>query len=537
MMNSNEQWDYVIVGAGAAGCVLANRLSTSGRHRVLVLEAGGSDSRLWIKVPAGFTRTLFDRSIGWGYVNAPGPGVANRAIPCPRGRVIGGSSSINGHLYVRGQAQDYADWVALGAQGWGWEDVIEYFRRSETRLGGDPRVRGQEGPLQVNDPRLKHSLCETYLETMDALGHGRNGDYNSGDQEGCGYYQYLMKNGRRWSAADAYLRPALSRPNLLLRQGAQATRIMFEGRRAVGVEYRQGDSTQVARAGAEVLVAAGSINSPHLLQLSGVGDPAHLAAAGIPVQHVAARVGENLVDHYAVRIAARVRGSGSLNERTRGPLLAWEVLKYVAARRGLLSSAVAHAFGFLRSTPGLDRPDLQILFAPASYEQGKVGQATMERLPGVTCGLSQLRPLSRGHVRALSKDPFAPPLIQPNYLSHEEDVRVFLTGIQFARRLFKTRPLVDHIEAETWPGTALNSDDELIGFIRGTGSTMYHPVGSCRMGVGADSPLDPQLRVKGLDGLRVIDASAMPSMVSGNTYATTMMIGEKGAQCVLDDSR
>lgn len=527
-----EQWDYIIVGAGSAGCVLANRLTASGRMHVLVLEAGGPDSKLLIRVPAGFTRTVFDPSIGWGYHNTPAPATDNRVIPCPRGRVIGGSSSINGHLYVRGQAYDYADWVALGAKGWGWDDMLPFFKRGETRIGGNAATRGTDGPLIVADPRMRHPLCEAFLQTLQGIGVQPNADYNSGTQDGCGYYQCLMKTGRRWSAADAYLRPALTRSNLTVRERAQATRIVFEERRAASVEYRQGDSLHVARARHEVILAAGTINTPQLLQLSGVGDPELLTRLGIPVVHASPGVGENLVDHYAVRIAARARGIGSLNERVHGVRLGVEILRYLLTRRGPLASSVAHAYGFIRTTPDAVRPDIQLLFAPASYERGKVGQGAFERLPGFTCGISQQRPESRGHVRIVSKDPFAAPEIQPNYLAAEADCAAFLRGIHFVRRLFAAQPIARYIEMESWPGAAVASEGELIKFIRATGSTVFHPVGSCRMG-DERAPVDPQLRVRGVSDLRVIDASVMPSMVSGNTYAATMMVAERGADLVL----
>jgi choline dehydrogenase len=532
---TTEHFDYVIVGAGAAGCVLANRLTASSQLRVLVLEAGGSDAKLMIRIPAGFTRTIFDPSIGWSYNNTPAPATYNRVIPCPRGRVLGGSSSINGHLYVRGQARDYADWVELGAQGWGWDEVLPFFKRGETRLGGDATVRGTDGPLIVADPRMRHPLCEAFVQTLQGAGVTANADYNTGTQDGCGYYQYLMKTGRRWSAADAYLRPALSRSNLTVRQHAHATRILFEGRRAAGVEHRSDAGLQVVRANREVILAAGTINSPQLLQLSGVGDPELLARLGIPVVHAARGVGENLVDHYAVRIAARARDIGSLNERVYGMRLGMEILKYLVARRGALASAVAHAFGFIRSAASPARPDIQLLFAPASYERGKVGQANFERAPGFTCGISQLRPESRGHVRIVSKDPLTAPEIQPNYLAAQPDLEAFLAGIRFVRGLFASEPLARYVESETWPGSNVAGDTDLIDFVRGTGSTVYHPVGSCRMG-DERAPVDPQLRVRGVEGLRVVDASVMPSMVSGNTYAATMMVAERGAELVLADT-
>ena len=315
--------------------------------------------------------------------------------------------------------------VALGAQGWSWDEVLPFFKRHETRIGGDPVTRGNDGPLIVADPRMRHPLCEAFLRTLQGVGVPANADYNGGTQDGCGYYQYLMKTGRRWSAADAYLRPALTRSNLAVRQHAHATRIVFEGRRAVGVEYWRGGSLHVANVTREVILAAGTINSPQLLQLSGVGNPQLLTRLGIAVVHASPGVGENLVDHYAVRIAARARGIGSLNERVHGLRLGLEVLRYLATRRGALASAVAHAFGFIRTTPDAVRPDIQLLFAPASYERGKVGQGSFERLPGFTCGISQLRPESRGYVRIISKDPLTAPEIQPYYLAAEADCAAF----------------------------------------------------------------------------------------------------------------
>jgi len=531
-----ETWDYIIVGAGAAGCVLANRLSASGRHRVLLLEAGGPDRNIWIKVPAGFTRTMFNPDLSWNYQNAPGPAIGNRTIPCPRGRVLGGSSSINGHAYVRGQSADYADWVALGAEGWGWDDVLPYFRRSERRLGtADTTVRGLDGPLIVDDPRMRHPLSEAYLAAMDQLGEARNPDYNGGDQEGCGYYQQMMNRGRRWSAADAYLRPAMRRRNLTVQVHAHAARILFDGHRATGIEYRvQGREMQQARAQREVILAAGAINTPQLLQVSGVGDPALLRDLDIPVVAAQPGVGAQLADHYSVRVAMRVKGVRTLNECSHGAGLAIEVLKYLVARRGLLSVAPSSAYGFVRASEGAERPDTQLLFTPASTEPGKtIGQAGLEREPGMTCGVLQLRPYSRGHVRITSADPFRAPEIQPNYLADPRDCDTVVAAVHYARRLFKQPALAALSSGETWPGPEVRGDDRILDFARRTGTTVYHPVGTCRMSANERAPVDPQLRVRGVRSLRVIDASVMPQIVSGNTYATTIMIAEKGADLVM----
>jgi len=521
---AGETWDYVVVGVGAAGCVLADRLSASGRHRVLLLEAGGGDRRLWIRIPAGFSRTVLDPSLGWGYLNQPAPGTGNRVIPCPRGRVLGGSGSINGHLYVRGQAQDYEDWVTAGATGWGWDDVRHYFKRAEDRL-------------RASEPRLSHPLCEAFIDTLGALGVARNPDYNSGEQEGAGYYQTLIRDGRRWSAADAYLRPALKRPNLALRTRAHAARVIFEGPRAAGVAYRWRGARRVVRAAREVILAAGAINSPQLLQLSGVGDPAHLQPLGIQPLHALPAVGEGLADHYAVRIAVRVREARSLNERAHGMRLALEALKYVFTRRGLLAAPVAHAYGFVPASEDAPRADLQLLFAPASYDGARMGQARLEREPGMTCGVAQLRPHSRGYVRIALPDATASPEIQPNFLADERDLAALIAGVRIVRLAYATEPLARYVEHETWPGSQILSPQQLVAFVRGSGSTLYHPVGSCPMGIWQHQPLDLKLRVKGLAALRVIDASAMPAIVSGNTYAAAVMIAEKGADLVLADAK
>ncbi len=521
---AGETWDYVIVGAGAAGCVLADRLSASGRHRVLLLEAGGSDRRLWIRVPAGFSRTLSDPSLGWRYLNQPGAGTGNRIIPCPRGRVVGGSGSINGHLYVRGQAEDYENWAAAGATGWGWNDVRHFFKRAEERL-------------HASEPPLRHPLCEAFIDTLAALGVARNPNYNSDHQEGAGYYQTLIKDGRRWNATDTYLRPALKRPNLALRKRAHVTRVIFEGKRAAGVAYRWRGARRVVRAAREVILAAGAVNSPQLLQLSGVGDPAHLQPLGIQVLHALPAVGQGLADHYAVRIAARVRGAESLNVQAHGERLALEALRYAFTRRGLLASPVAHAYGFVPANEDSPRPDLQLLFAPASYEGGQMGQARLEREPGMTCGVAQLRPYSRGYVRIALPDPTSSPEIQPNFLADERDLAALVAGVRIVRLAYATEPLARYVEHEAWPGSQILSPRQLVEFVRGTGSTLYHPVGSCPMGIWEHQPLDVKLRVKGLAALRVIDAAAMPSIVSGNTYAATVMIAEKGADLVLADAR
>jgi choline dehydrogenase len=528
--------DYVIVGAGAAGCVLASRLSASGRERVLVLEAGGADRHLAIRVPAGFRYTIGHPRLNWGYKTAPGTHIGARVIDFPRGRVLGGSSSINGHLFVRGQAADYDHWAQLGCRGWSWDDVLPHFMRAETRPGGDPAARGGAGPLIISDQREPHPLCQAFFDAAATLGLAPNPDYNAGEQEGTGLYQQMMRSGRRWSAADAYLRPALGRPNLALITGALVEGIALQGRRATGVRYRLGDSGRTALARRAVILAGGAINSPQLLQLSGIGDGAQLQALGVPVVHHLPGVGQNLRDHYAVRMAWRVAGVATLNERSRGLRLAGELLKYALLRRGLLAMSPGHGAAFLRTRPELATPDVQFFFSPASYEGGQSGRAPLERQPGMTLGCTQLRPESRGWVRACSPDPREPPEIQPNYLADEIDRAALLGAMRWARRVAAAPPLAGFVVTEAFPGPAAASDADLLDHACRTGGTIYHPIGSCRMGADPQAVVDPALKVNGIEGLRVIDASVMPTMPSGNTYAPTIMVAEKGAALIIADA-
>ena len=527
--------DYVIVGAGAAGCVLANRLTANGKHTVRLLEAGGNDRHIWIKVPAGFSRTIYNRKLNWNYETAPSTGIGERTILYPRGRVIGGSSSINGHLYVRGQAADYDNWAQLGCRGWSWDDVLPYFKRAETHAGGDDAVRGRSGPLNIEQHREVYPLTRAFCETLVNLGLPANADYNSGDQEGTFTYQQMMRNGRRWSAADAYLHPIKSRPNLQIENGALASKVLLDGRRVTGVAYRLGARTKTVRARKEVILCGGSINSPQLLQLSGIGDPEHLAGIGVAVTHALPTVGRNMKDHLAVRMAVRVKGAKTMNTDARGLRLVGQVLRYAVSRRGLLATSPGHGGAFYKTRPELATPDMQLFFAPASYVAGRVGAAALEPEPGMTCGASQLRPESLGHVLAVSSDPTVAPEIQPNYLDDPIDQAAIASALSFIRKVFRTAPLADFTDVETFPGPDV-PDDQLLEHARQTGSTIYHPIGSCRMGVNPDAVVDLGLRVNGLSGLRVVDASIMPNMVSGNTYAATNMIAEKGADLILADA-
>ena len=528
-----EEFDYVIVGAGAAGCVLANRLSEGGKNSVAVIEAGGNDNHIWIKVPAGFNKTVYNDKLNWGYETAPGPFIDGRRIKYPRGKVLGGSGSINGHLYVRGQAADYDMWAQLGCRGWSWTDVLPYFKRAETRSGGNDEVRGREGPLRIEDQGDPHALSDAFMAANEALGLKRTPDYNSGNQEGTLLYQQMMKGGRRWSPVDAYLRPAMGRGNLKVITRALVEGVDLEGKRATGVTYQQGGQSHSIKARRDVILSGGAINTPQLLQISGIGNPEDLLAIGVPVKHALPGVGRNFRDHYAVRVSALVKGSGSLNERSRGLRLVGEVLRYAINRKGLLASSPSHAGGYLKTRPGLETPDMQLYFAPASYAPGNYGTSALDSVPGMTLGCSQLRPESTGHVKALAADPAAKPEIQPNYLAVQHDRDALLAAMKYLRKLLATPPLKDYVIEENLPGPDVQTDEQWMAYARAAGSTTYHPVGTCKLGTDTMAVVDPlSMRVLGLEGLRVVDASCMPTMVSGNTYAATNMIAEKASDLI-----
>jgi choline dehydrogenase len=526
--------DFVIVGAGTAGCVLANRLSADPRLSVLLLEAGGSDWHPYIKAPVGFLKTHNDPTVNWCFSTEPGDGVDGRAIFFPRGKVLGGSSSINGHLYVRGQARDFDDWAQRGNRSWSYDDVLPYFRRAEDRSTGADAFHGAGGPQHVSDIHERHPICEAFIEGATALGLPRNPDYNGASQEGVAYYQRTIRGGRRHSAATGYLHPVRGRRNLTVEADAHVLGLDIDGRRVVGLRYRQHGQTVAVRA-REVILAAGAIGSPQLLQISGVGQPQHLRSIGVEVRHALPGVGAGLQDHYAMRVVHRVTRPITLNQRAHGARLLWEIGRWLVDGKGLLGFSPAHVAAFLRSRPELDAPDLQFVFTPASYSDGVIGQLQTE--PGMTLGVWQMRPQSAGFVRARSADPDDPPAIQPNYLAEEADRRAAIDGLRWCRRLFAAAALEPFRGPETLPGPAADSDDALLAYARARGSTVYHAVSTCRMGTDPLAVVDPRLRLHGLDGLRVVDASVMPTMVSANTNAATMMIAEKASDLILDDTR
>ncbi|MEL6375113.1 MAG: GMC family oxidoreductase N-terminal domain-containing protein [Pseudomonadota bacterium] len=533
-----DTFDYVIVGAGSAGCVLANRLSEDPATTVCVLEAGGRDLNPFIHIPAGFIKTFYDPSVNWNYTMEPGAYTAGRRIPAPRGKTLGGSSSINGHIYNRGQPQDYDHWAQLGNRGWGYADVLPYFRRLERRIGeGDATYRGREGGLTVTDLDWRHPLCDAFIEGAVQHGIPRNPDYNGADQEGVAYAQRTINKGRRVSAAGAFLHPVRARNNLHVITRAHATSILFDddSHRARGIAYMKGGPQGAAHrvtARREVILAGGTFNSPQLLQLSGLGDGDTLGALGIPVRQHLPGVGENLRDHYAPRFTARVKNIDTINEMARGTRLMREVAKWALTRKGILALNPTLVYAFWHSGESAGSSDLQMTFTPASYHEGVQGK--LEDEPGMTIAAWQQRPESRGFVRARSRDPFEPPEIQPNYLDDDHDKRVLLAGMKLARKLLASKPLQPYIVHEAYPGAHVQSDEDLMQIAYERGTTTFHPMGTCKMG-RADDPMavvDDRLCVRGVERLRVVDASIMPTMLSANLNAATQMIGDKASDFI-----
>lgn len=529
-----DTFDFVIVGAGAAGCVLANRLSLDPSVSVCVLEAGGRDSNPYIRMPAGFVKTVYGDSISWAFHTAPGPGIEGREIRMPQGKVRGGSSSINGMVYNRGQRADFDHWAQFGNRGWGFDDLVPYFKRSERRIGlGDDTVRGRDGEVPITDMDWIHPVCEAFIDAAGGLGIPRNPDYNSGVQFGAGYYQRFIHNGRRVSAARAFLTPALAREGVTLRENVHVLAVEFDDRRARGVRYRDSRGTEYSvKARREVLLCSGAANSPKLLQLSGIGPSSLLQSLGVPVVHALEGVGENLRDHYSARMVARARNVRTINQYARWPHLPMEFAKWLIGKPSVLGICPSVAYVHAKSHPSLDDADIRILFTPGSYAPGKT--YILDDYPGMTCGAAQPRPRSSGFVRAASSDPLVPPTIQPNYLTDETDQHITVTGMRLIREIFSRPEFSEYFDAETLPGPDATTDEDLLDYARRNGNTGYHLVGTCRMGPAEDSRsvVDDELRVHGVQGLRVVDASIMPMLPSANTYASTLAIAEKAADMI-----
>jgi choline dehydrogenase len=533
LAEETDAFDYIVVGAGSAGCVLADRLTASGRHRVLLLEAGPADRNIWIHVPLGYGKLFTDARFNWLYQSEPEPQLNNRQVIQPRGKVLGGSSSINGLLYIRGQHEDFDHWRQLGNTGWSFEDVLPYFRKSEDQQRGGDELHGKGGPLGVSDV-APHPLCEAFIAAAEQAGFPHNNDFNGADQEGAGYFQLTARSGRRCSTARAFLKPARRRSNLVVASRALASRILFEGTRAVGVEYRQDANLRRARAGGEVILSSGAFNSPQLLQLSGIGPAELLKSFGIPVVRDMPGVGADLQDHLQARFNYRCSQPITVNDAMaslKGRI--GMAMEYILSRKGHLSIGAGYAGGFFRTDASLASPDVQIHFILFSADS--TGQK-LHSFPGFIASVCQLRPQSRGHVRIKSADPAAAPAIQPNYLSAPADRDVMIAGMKLTRRIMSQPAIQPFIVEELNPGPQCTRDEDMLDFVRAKGTTVFHPTSTCRMGPDEKAVVDERLRVRGIDGLRVIDGSIMPTVVSGNTNAAVIMIAEKGAAMILKDA-
>ena len=535
MVGTADQFDYIVVGAGSAGCVLANRLSADGRHKVLLLEAGPKDNYLWIHIPIGYGKTMFHKAYNWGYYTDPEPNMKDRRIYWPRGRGLGGSSSINGLIFIRGQREDYDHWAQLGNTGWDWNSVLPYFMKSEHNSRGANATHSDKGPLWSSDIGGKHELMEAIIRGASELGVPRTEDFNSGNQEGVGYYQLFTHNGLRISSAVAYLKPARNRANLRIETYAHTTGVILEGRRAVGVRYRQNGVEREARASREVILSAGALQSPQLLQLSGIGPASLLQKHGIGVVHDLPGVGQNLQDHLQLRLMYKVSKPITTNDDLRTLFSQAKIgLQWLLTRTGPLGIGINQGGLFTKILPGSATPDIQFHFGTLSAD---MAGGKPHPWSGCTFSVCQLRPESRGTVEIKSTDPMEPPSMRPNYLEAETDRICAVESIKYARRLASTSALKPYLVEEYKPGADVRSDDEILDFAREYGATIFHPTGTCKMGSDSMAVTDDRLRVHGIGGLRVVDCSIMPTLVSGNTHAPAVMIAEKASDMILADSK
>lgn len=522
--------DFVVVGAGSAGCVMAARLSEDRASKVVLLEAGGEDKSMWIHIPLGFGKTFADGRVNWCFETESDPGAAGRRIFWPRGKVLGGSSSINGMVYIRGQHEDFDLWRQLGNTGWSASDVLPYFKRAEDQTRGEDDWHATGGPLSVSDVQDGHPICEAFIRACVGAGHRRNDDFNGQEQDGVGYHQTTTRNGKRCSTAVGYLHPARNRTNLRVVTGAHTQKILFEGKRAVGVIYRQDGHDQVVKARKEVILCGGAIGSPQMLMLSGVGPQEQLAAHGIPVVHHLPGVGQSLQDHYSAAIKLKCAFPITVNDVMMNPLkMLWTGLEYLVMKKGALTVITAEVALFARTRPELATPDVKYSIATFSAERPQDG---LHKWSGFTLLVYQLRPESRGEIVLRSANPFDSPAIRPNYLATETDRRTIVDGLRMGRQLLASPHMQTYIASEYMPGPSVQTDSQLLEYARNNGGTVFHPTSTCKMGIDPMAVVDPTLKVYGIEGLRVVDASVMPAVISGNTNAPTIMIAEKAADMI-----
>ena len=537
MAGDSETYDFIVSGAGSAGAAVAGRLSESGRYRVLLLEAGPRDSNPWIHIPLGFAKTYVDPGVNWKFESAPLASLNGRRVYVPRGKTLGGTSSINGMVYMRGHARDYDTWRQQGCVGWDWEGVLPYFRKAENQARGESALHGVGGPLNVSDPVSRSELGDAMIRAAESVGIRRTEDFNGPEQDGAGYYQTTTAHSRRWSTAQAYLKPARGRHNLVVRTGAQATRVLFEGSRAVGIEYQTARARETARAAREVIVSGGAYGSPQLLQLSGLGPAAHLADMGIAIVRDMPAVGANLHDHFCTYMMWRCTKPITMNDLENSwPRKIMAALRYGLMRDGPMAVNGIQSGVFARSDSRLERPDIQINLLEWSTLERSGTRVLPHPFPGFTLGPVHLAPDGRGTVRLASPDPLAPPEITFGFLQSDYDMRAMVEACRLARRIAAAPAMQPYVVEEIVPGPKAAGDADLEGFIRQTGATNHHPSSSCAMGTGTNAVVDPRLRVHGMTGLRVADASIMPFVVAGNTNAPSIMIGEKAAAMILEDA-
>jgi choline dehydrogenase len=528
--NDQLEADFVIVGAGSAGCVMAARLSEDPSAKVVLLEAGGEDKNMWIHIPLGFGKTFADKRVNWCFETEPDPGAGGRRIFWPRGKVLGGSSSINGMVYIRGQHEDFDLWRQMGNPGWSASDVLPYFKRAEHQTRGEDEWHATGGPLAVSDVQEGHPICEAFIKACNEAGYPRNDDFNGRDQEGVGYHQTTTRNGKRCSTAVGYLHPVRNRSNLTVVTGAHTQKVLFEGRRATGVAYSQGGQDRIVRARREVILCGGAIGSPHILMLSGVGPAEQLRQFNIPVVHDLRGVGQSLQDHYSAAIKLKCRFPITVNDVMMNPLkMLWSGLEYFTMKKGALTVITASVALFARTRPELASPDVKYSIATFSADRPQDG---LHKWSGFTLLVYQLRPESRGEIVLKSADPFEAPAMKPNYLATETDRRTIVDGLKIGRGLLTSPHMLGFIDSEFVPGPDVQTDEQILDYARNNGGTVFHPTSTCKMGIDPMAVVDPELRVHGIEGLRVVDASVMPTVISGNTNAGTIMIAEKASDMI-----